>query len=133
MSEHDEEFLRETKVSSLREMSETERKEVMDEMSEFKEEPKVGFFWYLFGKEELFGVNKINSSSLSFSDKGLKTINTLHEDYWKKEKRRHPENPVYKRDYSEIPRGRIFQKKDGTFQLMCGSWITDKIKDLIID
>jgi hypothetical protein len=36
-------------------------------------------------------------------------------------------------DYTQIPRGRVFQKKDGSFQLMCGSWITQEIVDLVED
>jgi hypothetical protein len=42
------------------------------------------------------------------------------------------ENPgIFSADYTQIPRGRIFQYIDRTFRLMCGNWINDHIIDLI--
>ena len=38
---------------------------------------------------------------------------------------------IFKKDYTQVPWGRIFQRKDGVFQLMCGSWIDDHIVSLV--
>jgi hypothetical protein len=38
---------------------------------------------------------------------------------------------VFMQDYTQIPRGRIFETKDGLFRLMCGSWINEHIVDCV--
>jgi hypothetical protein len=102
-----------------------------------QEEPKVGIFWYNSSSDELFGVTKIEISELSFNSNGLKTVKTLHKNWWQKQRMRDEAKgnslSVYISDYTKIPRGRIFQTKDGQFQIMCGSWMNDHIKDLVID
>ena len=40
---------------------------------------------------------------------------------------------IFSKDYTQVPRGRIFQRNDGVFQLMCGSWIDGHIVDLVKD
>ena len=123
-----------------REMSAEERKDVIKTMKDNfdnQDEPSVGIFWYDKGKDELFGVTKIGESELRFSDKGLKTVGMLHKTWWNKQRMRakakNDRSSIYMRDYTKIPRGRIFQRKDGTFHLMCGSWINDHIVDLVKD
>jgi hypothetical protein len=40
---------------------------------------------------------------------------------------------IFLSDYTKFPRGRIFQTKENQFQIMCGSWMNDHIKDLVVD
>ena len=124
----------------MREMSEEEHQNVMKSMSDnfdYQDEPKVGIFWYDEETNELFGVSKINAADLQFNSNGLKTISTLHKSWWQKQKNRaisKGNDPgIFQKDYTQIPRGRIFQRKDGVFQLMCGSWMNSQIEDLVKD
>jgi hypothetical protein len=119
-------------------MTAMERKIVMETMAnnfDNQDDPKVGIFWYDEENDELFGVSKINASELQFNSNGLKTISTLHKSWWKSQQQRAIKKGkvlgIFQNDYTMIPRGRIFQKKDGVFQLMCGSWITDNIENLV--
>ena len=121
-------------------LSEQEHDVVMSTMAEYfahQDEPKVGIFWYDANADELFGVSKVNADDLQFNSNGLKTISILHKSWWQKEKNRavsKGKDPgIYKKDYTQIPRGRVFQRKDGVFQLMCGSWINEDIVSLIKD
>ncbi|MDR2481579.1 MAG: hypothetical protein LBD07_04720 [Spirochaetaceae bacterium] len=126
--------------SHLREMSEEERQNVMKSMTDnfdAQDDPKVGIFWYDQNNDELFGVSKVNADDLQFNNNGLKTISALHKSWWQKQKNRavsKGKDPgIFAKNYTEIPRGRIFQRKDGVFQLMCGSWMTDHIEELVKD
>jgi len=119
-------------------MSEQEREAVMKTMSdnfEYQEEPKVGIFWYNDDTDELFGVSKIEASEIQFSQNGLKTIKTLHKAWWTKQnmraKAKHLNTSVFMKDYTQFKRGRIFETKEGLFQLMCGSWINEHIVNLV--
>jgi hypothetical protein len=121
-----------------REMSEKERNNVMQAMADnfdCQDEPKVGIFWYDAEADELFGVSKIEAAELQFNDNGLKTIKTLHKTWWTKQqmraKAKRQYTSIFMQDYTQIPRGRIFAASTGLFQLMCGSWITGHIVDLI--
>ena len=124
-----------------REMSEHEQQIVMKSMAdnfEHQDEPKVGIFWYNDKTDELFGVSKVNANDLKFNSNGLKTISILHKSWWQKEKNKaisKGKDPgIFGKDYTLIPRGRIFQREeDGVFQLMCGKWINDYIEDLVKD
>jgi hypothetical protein len=124
----------------LKEMSTCERKEVMASMSDNfgnQEDPKVGIFWYDEANDELFGVTAINADELSFNDHGRKTVSTLHKTWWKKQQERAKAKKqvtsVFVSDYTKLPGGRIFQLENGTFELMCGSWINERIVELIKD
>ena len=119
-------------------MSEQEREAVMKTMSDNfanQDEPKVGIFWYNEDTGELFGISKIEASELQFNYNGLKTVKTLHKSLWLKQKNRavsKGKDPgIFIKNYTQVPRGRIFQKKDGVYQLMCGSWINEQIVDLV--
>jgi hypothetical protein len=126
------------KEGKVREMSEEERKNIINSMSDnftSQDDPKVGIFWYLPEKDELFGVSKVNAQELQFNSNGIKTISVLHKSWWQKQKNRlisKKKDPgIFIKDYTDIPRGRVFQRKEGTFQLMCGSWITDDIVEMV--
>jgi hypothetical protein len=123
-----------------KEMSKSERREVMASMAdnfEFQEEPKVGIFWYDPNADELFGVTAVEAGDLPFDAHGRKTVRTLHKTWWKKQqeraKARKQLTSKFMKDYTQSPRGRIFQCEDGSFELMCGSWINDHIVDLVKD
>ncbi|MFP3089526.1 hypothetical protein LQZ21_04275 [Treponema sp. TIM-1] len=132
-----EEVLRESRLS---EMSKEERRDVMKAMSDnfdAQDEPKVGIFWYDKETDELFGVSKVNADDLQFNSNGIKTISALHQSWWQKQKNRAISKGkapgIFAKDYTLIPRGRIFQQKDGSFQLMCGSWINESVIELVKD
>lgn len=98
----------------------------MLEFANAEVEPKVGIFWYDAENDELFGVQSISVSKEKFDSNGRKTIQILHIDYWKKKyneaKYKNKKNRFFG-DYTKIPRGRIFQLQNGTFEVMVGSWI----------
>jgi len=102
-----------------------------------QDDAKVGIFWYDEVKDELFGVSKVNADELNFNYNGIKTLSVLHRKWWEKEKyklqSRGQDLGIFEKDYTMIHRGRVFQLRDGTFQLKCGSWITDHITSLVID
>jgi uncharacterized protein YcaQ len=121
-------------------MSAAERKDVMASMSdnfENQEDPKVGIFWYDETGDELFGVTATYADQLPFNANGVKTERTLHKSWWKKQqekaKAKNQFASIFMKDYTLIPRGRVFQRKDGTFELMCGSWINEHIVELVKD
>ena len=119
-------------------MSASERSEVIKSMSdnfETQDDPMVGIFWYDEKNDELFGVTASYASELPFNAHGKKTVNLLHKTWWKKQheraKAKKQLTSIFMKDYTQTPRGRIFQREDGTFDLMCGSWITDHIVELV--
>ena len=127
-------------VMHATELSAAERKDVMASMSdnfENQEDPKVGIFWYDETDDELFGVTAAYAQELPFNSNGLKTVRTLHKTWWQEQKNKavsKGKNPgIFIKDYTLIPRGRIFQSENGVFQLMCGSWINEHIVGLVRD
>ncbi|GHV56662.1 hypothetical protein FACS1894182_03670 [Bacteroidia bacterium] len=123
-------------------MSEQEREEMLTIMSDnfdYQSLPKLGIFWYDPHKDELFGVTKIEAMDVPFvNDKALrKTVRSLHKDWWKKQEMRlkagREKNHIFGHDYTKIPRGRLFQRRDEVFEVMCGSWMTPHIMDLVIE
>jgi hypothetical protein len=121
-------------------LSETERSRVMASMSdnfEIQEDPRVGIFWYDAQEDELFGVTSTIASELPFNANGKKTVGTLHKTWWKKHQERAKAKgqltSKFMKDYTQTPRGRIFQIEDGHFELMCGSWINAHITSLVKD
>jgi hypothetical protein len=123
-------------------MSNKEREEMMQLMKgnfEFQEEPKLGIFWYDAEEDALFGVVKADARDVAFvGNMERKTVSSLHKSWWTKQKMRYragkEKNPIYEGDYTKIPRGRIFQRRaDNVFEVMCGSWITPHIMELVIE
>ena len=112
------------------------REDAISEMQKyFKDNPEVGLFWYDDEEKELFEIHSIPASSLP---DGQFTYPKLHKTIWQKlrakarqkKKDNKPFDPIYLSDYTQVPRGRIFYK-EGIFYVFVGSWITDKIKNLI--
>ena len=121
-------------------MSTSERKGVMASMMENidnQDDPKLGIFWYDEVKDELFGITAAYADELSFNNRERKTIGTLHKNWWKKQQERAKTKKlltsIFMKDYTQVPRGRLFQRQDGIFELMCGSWINDHIIELVKD
>ena len=113
------------------------RQEFIDEMLQyFDEKAEVGIFWYHPLSEELFEVHSMPASTLP---KGQLTYPKLHKTIWQKlrhsaknkQKKGLIYDPIYLEDYTMVPRGRIFFVKN-KFHVLTGSWITDKIKKMII-
>jgi len=99
-----------------------------------KNEPEVGIFWYDENAKKLFGIRKTEVSKIKFK-KGIKTKKTLHKAWWQKQKYKaiseEKDTGIYKKNYTQIPRGRISQREDGVFQLIWGSRINEHIIDLV--
>jgi len=114
-------------------MTTQERKEVIETMMpgfEAETAPKVGFFWYDADRQFLIGVMKIPAFSLQFNGNGKKTIPILHKDQWIQERKRARQfgeaaTAFFNRDYTEVPRGRVFEYKNSGFKILTGSWINE--------
>jgi hypothetical protein len=120
-------------------MSAAERRDVIAAMAEnfdSQDEPKVGFFWYDPKEDELFGVNSELASNIAFNKNGMKTLGKLHKDWWKKEEMRArakgKNDSIFLADYTQIPRGRVFEKEGKGFQIMCGNWMNERIKEMVV-
>lgn len=96
---------------------------------DIQDEPKVGIFWFDPNRDELFGVYKLGISETDFNHQGRKTISTLHRKVWETEQKKAEAagkaSTVWQGDYTQIPRGRIFQYPSGDMVVMVGSWIYD--------
>jgi len=113
------------------------REEAMAEMLQyFDKKAEVGLFWYHPIDEELIEVHSMPVTSLK---EGELTFPKLHKDIWAKLHYRAKERKkkglsyesIYLLDYTKVPRGRIFFN-EGKFYIFVGSWITEKIKKMII-
>ncbi|MDR0206632.1 MAG: hypothetical protein LBI45_05190 [Bacteroidales bacterium] len=114
------------------------REEMIQDMSRyFDKKAEVGIFWYHPLLEDLFEIHSMPATSLK---KEELTYPKLHKTIWQelhystinKKKKGLPYDPIYLSDYTQIPRGRIYFI-EGEFYVKVGSWITDKIKKMIIN
>lgn len=109
---------------------------VMSQNLDNQDSPWVRIFWYDIRNDDLFGVV---SSQVS---EGLAVINTLHWDYWKKQRNKFKfknngeEVYPYIGDYEDTLRGRVFYDVvDSCYIINIGSWINEysQAKSLIIN
>jgi len=123
-------------------MTKQERSEVIATMAENMNAeitPKLGIFWYDPKKNELFGVNKTIADDIPFMPNGKRTYRELHKNYWQRQFFRAQakgERTIFTGDYTQIPRGRIFEYKNDGFKVMVGSWINDypdDVRQMILD
>jgi hypothetical protein len=110
----------------------------VSEMQSFRKDgPFVGIFW-ADDDGELIDVNKVPAESLN----GSLTIQVLHKTIWQKKHHRalakqkegllQDRDKIYLKDYTQVPRGRVFYK-DGVFTVKVGSWINESLKAEIAD
>jgi hypothetical protein len=116
-----------------------EMMQLMEDNFDYQQEPKLGIFWYDKKEDALFGIVKSDARDVAYvGNMARKTVSSLHKSWWTKQKMRYragkEKNNIYETDYTKIPRGRIFQRKaDNVFEIMCGSWITPHMMELVIE
>lgn len=133
-----------------KEINETLNKEIADadrdvlvqamrDSFDIQDSPMVGPFWYDPEKEELYGVraefvvDRPFYKSPQFQTE-VKTGKLLHETIWKKEFFK-KKDPRFSGNYTQRPRGRVFEFKDKGFVVFTGSWINayPEVKQLVLD
>lgn len=103
--------------------------DVMSFNDDYQDEPFVGCFWYDPIKNELYGVGKTMSMDVDFYDstqwnKRVKTGRLLHKNIWQKEFYRKRDSR-FTGDYTQRPRGRVFEFENEGFKVFTGAWIKD--------
>ena len=105
----------------------------------YQDDSEIGCFWYDSEREELFGVSSVQATSMKFYNSTqfnalVRTGPKLHEAIWKKEYFK-GKDKRFQGDYTQVPRGRIFEFSDRGFVVMVGHWIDDypEAKPLILD
>ena len=117
-------------------------------MGEFKElmhqnidndDASVGIFWYDTKNNELFGIREETAKNVPFYksnlfDKKVRTGIKLHYQVWEKEKHKKGDKRFWG-DYTQVPRGRVFEVEDEGFVICVGSWIQEypNVEDLVIE
>lgn len=101
--------------------------DVMASNDELQEEPSVGIFWYDKDKNDLFGVvsalaQDVPYYSNNMFDSKVRTCRALHKNIWNKENKRN-KDPRFSGDYTQVPRGRVFEVENKGFVVMVGDWI----------
>lgn len=101
--------------------------EVMIDSFNEQEEPMVGPFWYDPDKKEVYGqvvaLAKDRPFYYSHSwNKEVRTGSALHKSIWEREYFRHKDKR-FSGDYTQRPRGRVFEFKDEGFKVFVGEWI----------
>lgn len=111
----------------------------MSESFSKQDDPMVGSFWYDPIKKELYGVSSTLAEDVPFYKSNqfndeVKTGRQLHEKIWQKEFYRKKDNR-FSGDYTQKPRGRVFEFKDKGFVVFTGEWINKypEVKKLVIE
>ena len=94
-----------------------------------QDEPMVGPFWYDPIKKEVYGhiVALAKDRPFYYSHswkKEVKTGSALHKSIWEREFFRHKDKR-FSGDYTQKPRGSVFEFKDEGFKVFVGEWIND--------
>lgn len=115
-------------------------RKIMAENAEYDGDPYVGIFWYDVYNEELFGVIQTLAEEATYKMTDLfpnraRTCIPLHEKVWRKGRYAKNPDPRFNRDYTKVPRGRIFEVEGKGFVVCVGSWILQhpEAKEIIID
>jgi len=115
-----------------------------DEMMEYmknnfdkQDEAFVGIFWYDKNAKELFGIVKEDPEYVKPNQYGDKTGKTLHRDFWQRQYHRAKAKGIktqFNGDYTQIPRGRVWQTGNKKTVVTVGEWINDfpEAKELVI-
>ena len=109
-----------------------EHKETMEMLSQFEDngKQKVGIFWLNYRDNVLFGVMKDDAENY-IGDNKIGTFPRLHKIFWQKMHHRavsknDVESVYYKeRNYTMIPRGRVYVREDGSPMVTVGRWWID--------
>ncbi|MDR3302524.1 MAG: hypothetical protein LBT01_08395 [Spirochaetaceae bacterium] len=118
-------------------MADKIQSDLMRSFEDIQYEPSLGIGWVY--NNALIDLTKQLAPSCIWNDNGCRTVATLHKDYWKKKSQKmrfkfNKYDTIYNTDYTSIPRFRIFEYKSvPQYRVMVGSWITDNIKEMIID
>jgi hypothetical protein len=104
-------------------------RDIMAYNNQFQDDPYVGIFWYDTETNELFGVVTANAEDVPYYkstifDAPARTCKPLHYKVWQKEYYRGRDRR-FSGDYTQVPRGRVFQIKDKGFVVCVGSWINE--------
>ena len=104
-------------------------RETMAFNAKYANEPYVGIFWYDTANQELFGVKSVSVEEVKYRESSIfksfvKTCTTIDRNVWKKEAFR-GKDKRFSGDYTQIPRGRVFEVKDKGFFVCVGKWIND--------
>ncbi len=113
--------------------------DVMQQNMTLQNEPMLGIFWYDPKSDQLFGVTSSLASDIGWYhspqfNTNVRTERRLHEAIWQRNYFRH-KDPRFHGDYTQIPRGRVFEFQNEGFRVFTGSWINDypQVKDMILD
>ena len=118
-------------------------REVMANNNQYQDDPMVGIFWYDVEEQDLFGVYSVDASHEDFYfsegfNANVRTCNRMHYAMWQKYKNKYAntkKGEIYKQEYNQVPRGRVFEIEDEGFVVCVGKWINDypEAKSLILD
>ena len=113
--------------------------DAMLELEDLQEDGLVGIFWYDAASNDLFGVESEIASRIPFyhSDQfgsNVRTGGKLHKQVWKKEFHKGRDSR-FTGNYTQVPRGRVFEFENDGFKVYVGDWISKypSAKQLIID
>ena len=113
--------------------------QAMIDSMEYQDAPMVGSFWYDIEGDDLFGVSSVPAESMKFYQSPewetlVRTGPKLHSSIWKKEYHR-GRDKRFLGDYTQVPRGRVFEFKDQGFIVFTGDWIDQypQVKSYILD
>ena len=103
--------------------------DVMVANEEYQDSPSLGIFWYDTQKNELFGVESAMADDVDFYmspqwNKEVRTGRRLHKNVWEKQFYR-KKDKRFSGDYTQVPRGRVFEFRDEGFVVFTGKWIED--------
>lgn len=123
-----------TPNNKITESNAESHQEMIDVMSNFFDDgkPQVGIFWLDYVHNTLFGVQKDDAEKYVDESK-VNTLPKLHRTYWHKQHHRAVAkgdvNSIFyvEKNYTLIPRGRVFVRKDGSIYVAVGTWINGEI------
>lgn len=111
----------------------------MENNKQYQDDAMLGIFWYDKYEQELFGVVSSMAEDSYWYDspqfnKKIRTDRRLYEKIWKKNYHRGKDKRFFG-DYTQVPRGRVFEFENEGFKVFTGSWINQhqEVKELIIE
>ena len=101
--------------------------DVMKQDINIQDDFMIGSFWYDIKNNELFGIDQVPVNSREYYHSKqfnayIRTGPVLHQTRWKKEIMKTKDKRFFG-DYTQIPRGRVFDYKDIGPVVFTGTWI----------